>query len=64
METFYQILGIAGAVLIVWILYRSIKGRPELFSRENMNNSFSSMGLLALFLIGFVALLVFFLKGS
>lgn len=64
METFYQILGIAGAALIVWILYRGIKGRPELFSRENMNKSFSSMGLLALFLIGFVALLVFFLRGS
>lgn len=64
MQTFYQILGIVGAILIVWVLYRSIKGRPELFSKENMNKSFSSMGLLALFLIAFVALLVFFLRSS
>lgn len=62
METFYQLLGLLGAGLIVWLLYRTIKGRPELFSRENLNNSFSTMGILALLLIGFVALLVFFLK--
>lgn len=62
METLYQVLGLAGAVLIVWVIYRSIKGRPEQFSRENLTKSFSSMGVLALILIAFVAVLIFLTK--
>ena len=58
MDTVYQVLGLMGAALIVWVIYRSIKGRPEQFSRENLTKSFSSMGILALLLIGFVAILV------
>ena len=61
METFYQLLALAGAGLIVWLLYRGIKGRPELFTRENLNRSFSTMGILAVGLILFVAFLVFLL---
>jgi len=62
METLYQILGLLGAGLLIWVLYRSIKGRPEQFSRENLTKSFSTMGLLGLVLIAFIALLVFMLR--
>lgn len=62
METLYQILGLAGAGLIVWLLYRNIKNRPDVFSRENMSKSFFSMGILAVLLIGFIALLVVILR--
>ena len=62
METLYQVLGLVGAALIVWVIYRSIKGRPEQFSRENLTKSFSSMGVLALLLIVFVAVLIFLTK--
>jgi putative copper export protein len=58
MNTLYQILGLVGAALIVWVIYRSIKGQPEQFSKENLTKSFSSMGILALLLIGFVGVLV------
>lgn len=64
METLYQILGIIGAVLIVFVLYRMIKGRPELFSKENLNKSFMTMGVLAVGLIAFIALLVLMLNAS
>lgn len=64
METLYQVLGIVGAGLIIWILYRAIKGRPEQFSRENFSKSFATMGVLALILIGFVALLVFMVRHT
>lgn len=64
MNTLYQILGLLGAGLIIWILYRTIKNRPDYFSKENITKSFSSMGILALFLIGFVALLVLLLKST
>ena len=63
MNTLYQVLGLVGAALIVWVIYRSIKGRPEQFSRENLTKSFSSMGILALLLIGFVAVLVFLTRA-
>jgi len=62
METLYQLLGLAGAGLIVWVIYRNVKGRPEQFSRENLTKSFSSMGILALLLIVFIAFLVFMLR--
>lgn len=62
METLYQVLAIVGAGLIIWILYRTIKGRPEQFSRENLSKSFSTMGILALGLIVFVALLVMIVR--
>ncbi len=58
METFYQILALIGAGLLIWITYRSIKGRPEQFSKENINKSFFSLGVLAVLLIMFVALLI------
>ncbi|HHF7344651.1 TPA: hypothetical protein ACPSKE_000664 [Legionella feeleii] len=64
METLYQLLGLLAAGLIVWVLYRSIKGRPEQFSRENLSKSFSTMGVLGVLLIGFVALLVFVLRHT
>ncbi len=51
-----------GAALLIWLVYRSIKGNPEAFSRANLSKSFFSLGILAIVLIGFVALLVFFLR--
>jgi hypothetical protein len=62
MQTFYQILAIAAAGLIIWFLYQSIKGRPEMYSKENLNKSFSTMGILALVLIIFVAGLILLVR--
>ena len=62
METFYQVLGLIGAGLIVWYMARVIKGRPDVFSRENWHKSFYSMGILALILIAFVAFLVILVR--
>ena len=64
MQTLYQILGLVGAALIIWVLFRSIKSRPDQFSRINLSKSFSTLGFLALILIAFVALLVFMLRST
>lgn len=64
METLYQILGLLGAGLIVFILYRAIKGKPEQFSKENLSKSASTMGVLAIILIAFIAVLVLMLRNS
>jgi hypothetical protein len=63
MENFYQIMGLLGAVFIIWILYRYIKAQPQQLSRENLSKSFGTMGGLAVLLILFVAFLVFMLRG-
>ena len=64
MNTFYQILGVFGAIMIIFVLYRTIKGRPDQFSKENLSKSFLTMGVLAIGLIGFIALLVLMLRNS
>jgi len=58
METLYQVLAILGAGLIIWVLYARIKNNPEVFSRANFMKSFSTLGILGIGLIFFVALLV------
>lgn len=64
METLYQILGLIAAGLILFYIYTMIKGRPELFSRQNLSKSFFSMGVLAIALIGFVGLLILLLRSG
>jgi hypothetical protein len=64
METFYQILGIIFAVLIIYILFQTIKNRPDQFSKQNLNKSFLTMGVLGIGLIGFVALLILLVRHS
>ena len=63
MSTFYQILALFCAGLLVWFTYAVIKGQPNQFSQEKLAKSFSTMGLLALVLIGFVGLLVLFIRA-
>ena len=64
METFYQLLALIGAGLIIWYLYRTIKARPEAMSGENMHKSLFTMGILALILIVFVAFLIFIVRNT
>ena len=62
MQTLYQILALLGAAGIIWLLYRSIKGRPEVFSSARLSASFRTMGILGLILIVFVGILVLITK--
>lgn len=62
MQTFYQILGLLAAGIIIYFLYQTIKNRPDQFSKANLSQSFSTMGILGIILIGFIALMVFMLR--
>lgn len=64
MNTLYQLLGLLGAGLIFFIIYRTIKGRPDQFSKDNINKSFFTMGFLALGLIAFIGILVLILNHA
>lgn len=60
----YMILYVIGAIACVWFAWYFIRTNPALFTRENMDKSFTTVGFLALGLIGFIALLIFMLKHS
>lgn len=62
MESLANILLILGAGLILWFSYKTIKRYPNAFSSGNLNKSFFTLGILALFLIGIIAVLIFLLK--
>lgn len=62
MNTFLQILIAIACGFFVWRIYKVIQANPELLSRENLSKSFSTMGVLALILIGAVALMVLLVK--
>lgn len=49
-------------VFFIWMLYRLIKDRPELFSKAALGKSFGTMGWLALALIGGIGLVIMLLK--
>ena len=59
---FYKLSLIAISIFFIWQLFTYFRAHPEAFSKENLNSSFFTLGILALFLIGFVAILVFIVK--
>lgn len=62
METLNILLAVLGIGFVVWLLYRVIRNQPEAFSRINIEKSLSTLGVLALILIGFIGLFVVLLK--
>ncbi len=64
MDTIIQILIAAMCLFIVWRIYKVLKANPELLSKENMSKSFTTMGVLALILIGGIAMMVMLLKAA
>ena len=62
MSIWMQLLFLAATGLCIWLGYRFVRQSPGSFSKENLGKSFYVMGILALGLIGFIALLVFLLK--
>ena len=51
-------------VFIVWRIYKVIKVNPGLLSKENLSKSFSTIGVLALILIGGIVLMVMLVKAA
>lgn len=51
-------------LFLVWRIYKVIKANPELLSKVNLSKSFMTMGILALILIGGIAMLVMLLKAA
>lgn len=62
MSTLNALLMLAAALFIGWMTYRFIKANPDALSRENVSKSITTLGLLALALIAFVAFLVMLVR--
>ncbi|MEI8054760.1 MAG: hypothetical protein WCH10_02005 [bacterium] len=59
---FYKLLLIGISVFFIWRLVTYFRAHPEAFSKANLSASVFTLGVLALLLIGFVAVLVLFVK--
>jgi uncharacterized membrane protein required for colicin V production len=63
MGTGYQILALVMAGFAAWLLYRTIKNQPQLFTKDHFNKTAYTLGILALVLIVFVAFLVMLVRN-
>ena len=61
MTTMNSIVLVILSIVLLWVLYSSIKNKPEAFSAKNLNKSFFIMGIIAIILIiviGFAAIML------
>ena len=63
MSVWMQIVYLLGIALAGWLIWRTIKGNPQMFSRANLGKSFTTLGVLALLLIVFVGILILVLRN-
>ena len=58
-QSFFYMLGM---LLAGWLIYSQVRNNPMAFSKESFGKSAFTLGILALLLIGFIALLVLMLR--
>ena len=58
----YTWLYVIAAAALIWWAVTIVKRNPGAFSKKNFEKSFFTLGILALIIIGFVAIGVFILK--
>lgn len=59
-----KLLYVIGAIVVAGLIFMNIRNNPQAFSKENLGKSFYVLGILALLLIGFIALVVIWLRNS
>lgn len=57
-----KLLFVLLAVVLIWWMIGYVRHNPGSLSMNNVNKSLTTLGILALILIGFIALLVYFLR--
>jgi len=57
-----KLLFVLLAAGLIWWVFTMVRHNPQSFSLHNINKSLTTLGVLALILIGFIALLVWMLK--
>ena len=59
-----KLLYLIGVIVLIGITVWVIRSNPKMFSKENLNRSFFTMGILALILIVFITLIVVLLRST
>ncbi|QLH41795.1 MAG: hypothetical protein HWD59_03095 [Coxiellaceae bacterium] len=57
-----KLLYVIGAILVLGLILYTVRSHPQAFSRANLSKSITVLGVLALLLIGFIALIVWWLR--
>lgn len=63
MDVIYKILAVVIIGFLLWRMVGFIKQNPEQFTFAKINQGMMTMGIIALILIGFIAFLIFLLRG-
>jgi len=58
------LLYMAGAGLMAWIAFRLVKNNRTAFSKENLNKTIGTFGLLTLLMMAVIAICVMILRQS
>lgn len=61
MDMLSKIAAVLFGVFLAFMLYRFVRSNPESLSKESLGKSFYSMGILAVALIVFIALVIMLL---
>lgn len=56
------ILTFLGGCALLYFMVRTIQNNPEMLNKANMSRSLTTMGILALILIGVIGAMVLFLR--
>lgn len=62
MGFFAKLLLVLLSAFLVWQMFAYVRAHPEMFSKDIMSRSIFTLGILALILIGFVAICVMLVK--
>ena len=58
------LLMILASTALLYFLWQSIRGNPQAYSKANLEKSLTTIGLLALLIIGVVVVCVWYLRYS
>lgn len=62
MDTVIKLSLVVVCIFIGWRTFKMLKENPNLLNKESLGKSFTTIGILALVLIAFVALMIFSLR--
>ncbi|MBS0349641.1 MAG: hypothetical protein JSR33_00400 [Proteobacteria bacterium] len=59
-----MILSALAAIILIWLLVRTVRTNPEAFNKENFGKSAYTIGLLTLIIIAVIVFCVAILRSS
>ncbi|HYF97364.1 MAG TPA: hypothetical protein VD770_00115 [Coxiellaceae bacterium] len=62
MNNWWFLLYLVGAGLMAWLAVRMVRNNPAAFSKENLGKSITTTGVLALIIIGVIAVCIILLR--